>query len=231
MDRLLSYVRRNPAMAGIIGVLVVGVVYLLLTGGAQPPTGGSAVVGSAPSPVPAPAPAAASPGPGGGVMPPPPTPAAVPPPPPPQAAGRADPFAPLVKPQTAPAAAPVRPAPVPPPAPLPPPLFPSPEPPAAPGSPPAPAPEAPTAPPSPQRLAAGAELVGVLGDGGGVAIIRVSNRTWIVSVGELIEDRVRVIKIDATNGVVILQEDGENFELRAEEVNPPYVAHSLVRGS
>ncbi len=198
MNRLTSLVRRYPIPSIAVLVAVAGGGFLLLSGGPQPPTGG-AVVTPAPvaSPVtPAPAPT--------GAAPPAPVPTPVPPPPPAQAAGRADPFAPLVRAQAG-GGPPAPPVSLPPPPPLPPPLFPGPG--ASPGAPGA-------APPAVVRLSAGAQLVGVLGDTGKVAIIKIGNEVFIVAQGEMIQNRIRVEVVDANAGLVVLIEDGERVELR-----------------
>ncbi|MBI3975243.1 MAG: hypothetical protein HY334_02525, partial [Armatimonadetes bacterium] len=90
--------------------------------------------------------------------------------------------------------------------PLPPPLFPGPgaSPGAAPGQGPAPV----------ARLSAGAQLIGVLGDTGRVAIIKIGNDIFIVAQGEMIQNRIRVELVDTLEGLVILIEDGERVELR-----------------
>lgn len=201
MSRLTSLVRRYPvASIAVVGLIAVGG-FFLLTADRQPRTGSAVappqpaatplgpVVTPAPPSTPAPAP----------------SPVVAPPPPPAQAAGRADPFAPLVRAQVgggAPAPGPA----LPPPPPLPPPLFPGPgAPPGAPGVPPSPA---------PARLSSGAQLVGVLGDTGKVAIIKIGNEVFIVAQGEMIQDRIRVELVDADAGLVVLIEDGERVELR-----------------
>ncbi|MBI3998689.1 MAG: hypothetical protein HY355_06610 [Armatimonadetes bacterium] len=116
-------------------------------------------------------------------------------------AGRPDPFAPLIS-----AVGPGQPSgvPAPPPAPLPPPLFPGQQP--QPGEPPA--------PPPPPKEASAAELVGILGDAGGVAIIKLGGQTFIVSRGDVIKEKIRVMVIDVTKRLVILEEAGEQFELK-----------------
>src|SRR3990170_2357371 len=130
-------------------------------------------------------------------------PAAAPPPPPPRAAGRADPFVPLVTARAGPAPGP-RPVSLPPPAPLPPPLFPGPGGPVPVGTP----------PPPPTRLSAGAQLIGVLGDTGRVAILKIGGQVYIVAQGETIQNRIRVELVDAKEGLVILIEDGQRVEVR-----------------
>lgn len=203
MNRLTSLVRRYPfASIAVVVAIAVGGFYLL-TAGRQTRTG-SAVAPPQPAATPiarvaTPA-APATPAPA-------PTPAAAPPPPPAQAAGRADPFAPLVKAQVGGGAPPAPGPALPPPPPLPPPLFPGPGAPGAPGAP---------VPPSPgvARLSSGAQLIGVLGDTGKVAIIKIGPEVFIVAQGEMIQDRIRVELVDANAGLVVLIEDGERVELR-----------------
>lgn len=201
MNRLTSLVRRYPVASIAVVVAVAGVGFLLLTGRPQPPTGGAVAT---PAPVASPVRAPASPGPAVATPAPLPT-AAAAPPPPAQAAGRADPFSPLVKAQVG-GAPPAQPVTLPPPPPLPPPLFPGPG--ASPAQPVAPGP-APVA-----RLSTGAQLIGVLGDTGRVAIIKIGTVVFIVAQGETIQDRIRVELVDANAGLVILIEDGERVELR-----------------
>jgi len=200
MDRLLALVRRYPiaSVAAVVGIAAI--IYLLTQGGAAPtpPT-----VRETPAPAASPAPPAppqAAP-----AAPPSPAPAAAVPAPEPQAAGRADPFVPLVRARVGPAPGPA-PVSLPPPAPLPPPLFPGPE--ASPGV------AVPTPPPPPPRLSTGAQLIGVLGDTGRVAIIKIGGQVYVVAQGEMIQDKIRVELVDATGGVVVLIEDGERFEVR-----------------
>jgi transketolase C-terminal domain/subunit len=57
-------------------------------------------------------------------------------------------------------------------------------------------------------------LVGVLGDTGKVAIIKIGNEVFIVAQGEMIQNRIRVDLVDADAGLVVLIEDGERVELR-----------------
>jgi hypothetical protein len=99
---------------------------------------------------------------------------------------------------------------LPPPPPLPPPLFPGPAAPGAPGAPGAPVPPTPGV----ARLSSGAQLIGVLGDTGKVAIIKIGPEVFIVAQGEMIQDRIRVELVDADAGLVVLIEDGERVELR-----------------
>lgn len=205
MNRLLTLARRYPVAAIALGILVVVFVWFLSSRPA--PTIVTPVPTSEPTPAATPGPVIASPQPG-------PTPVVVPPPPP-QAAGRADPFVPLVRSQAA------RPAPVSlPPPPLPPPLFPGGPGPGAPGGP---------TPPSPVAMATTAQLVGVLGDTGRVAIIRLGGKVYVVAQGEMIEERIRVELVDAKEGLVVLIENGQRFEVRFAPriggVNTPHVAH------
>jgi hypothetical protein len=214
MRKAIEYLRTHPVIAGAIVIGVVGGLFLVLTApqpSAPPPA-------SAPAPEPTPG-VMASPGPAPGA---PPAPAGAPPPsaePSPRApaavqAGRPDPFSPLVR--TGPGGG-ALPAPVPPPAPLPPPLFPGqPGQPAQPGLPPAPAP--------PPKDASTAQLVGILSDSSSVAIIRLGNQTYIVSPGDVLMDKIKVTTIDFARGLVILEEDGERFELKMGGVNGAHVA-------
>jgi hypothetical protein len=59
-----------------------------------------------------------------------------------------------------------------------------------------------------------ATLMGVIGDGDGVAIVRLGSETFVVTRGDRIRGTIRVVIIDVVNSVVILEEDGERFELR-----------------
>jgi hypothetical protein len=198
MNQLTSLVRRYPIATAALVIAIIAGVFLLRPQrppSARQPAPPQLAASPAPQPEPqvSPAPQAA------------PAPAPASPPPPPQAAGRSDPFVPLVSARAGPAPGP-RPVSLPPPAPLPPPLFPSPG-----GPAPAPAPATPAPPP---RLSAGAQLVGVLGDTGRVAILRLNGQIYIVAQGEMIQDRVRVELVDANDGLVILIEDGQRFEVR-----------------
>jgi len=198
MNRFTALIRRYPiASVGLLVAIVAGVILLrpkTPTAVVQPPPpaaspaipvpAGTPQV--APSPAATPAPAAASP-------------------PPPQAAGRADPFVPLVTARAGPAPGP-QPVSLPPPAPLPPPLFPGPGGPVPVGTPPP--------PPPPARLSAGAQLIGVLGDTGRVAIIKIGGQVYIIAQGEMIQNRIRVELVDAKEGLVILIEDGQRVEVR-----------------
>lgn len=132
-------------------------------------------------------------------------------------AGRPDPFAPLVGQGSGAAVAAG--VPVPPPAPLPPPLFPG----QAPGAP--PPPETTPAPPPPKE-ASQAEVVGILGDSGGVAILRIGGKTYIVAPGDIILGKIKVVVVDAAQGLVVLEEDGERFERRMGGVSATHVASS-----
>ncbi len=224
MSKAVAYLRTHPVAIVAIVVAVAGIALLLLL----PRQPSPAVSTPAPAPAvraagtPAPAPAAAPPGPQV-TTPGAPAPAAAPAPvaSPRSAAaavdaGRPDPFAPLVR-----AAAPgtdrggLPPLP---PAPLPPPLFPGQQPPQ------------PGALPSTPKEAGAAALVGILGDGGAVAIIRLGKETFIVSRGDLIKERIRVEVIDVDKRLVILEQDGEKFELKMGGVSGPHVAASASSG-
>ncbi|MDR7428155.1 MAG: hypothetical protein QN152_04830 [Armatimonadota bacterium] len=212
MDRLVTLVRRYPVASLAVLVAVVAGVLLFRPSRPSAPRG---VVQPRPalSPAPAVSPVPAPRMPAAEVSP---APAATPAPPPPQAAGRPDPFVPLVTAQVARAPAAPRPVSLPPPAPLPPPLFPGPPTPVAPAPAapaPAPAPEV-TPPPPPPRMAEAAELIGVLGDSGRVAIIRIAGQVYIVAQGEMIQNTIRVELVDAREGLVVLVEDGQRFEVR-----------------
>ena len=104
---------------------------------------------------------------------------------------------------------------MPPPAPLPPPLFPG-QIPQQPGA-------APGATPPPKE-ASTAELVGMLGDGAGTAIIKLGDKTYIVSRGDVILDKIRVTVVDIAKRLVILEQDGERFELKMGGVSHRHVA-------
>lgn len=224
MRKVAAYFRSNPVMAVAVAVGIVGVGYFLLTG-QQPP---AATIQPAPAPATPMAPAAPGPETAPGPAQPPGTPAPVPPATPrpapgvaaPAGAGRPDPFEPLVRDQPA-APQPGR-AVIPPPAPLPPPVFPGQVVPGAPGAPPQPA-GTPTPPP---KEASTAELIGILGDSGGVAIIKVKGKTYIVNRGDIILNKIRVNIVDALRRLVILEEDGELFELRLGGVSNAHVAAS-----
>jgi len=72
----------------------------------------------------------------------------------------------------------------------------------------------PPPPPPPARLSAGAQLIGVLGDTGRVAIIKIGGQVYIIAQGEMIQNRIRVELVDAKEGLVILIEDGQRVEVR-----------------
>jgi len=129
-------------------------------------------------------------------------------------AGRPDPFAPLVRP-VAPGSERPGGVPVPPPAPLPPPLFPGQQ------------PGQPAPPPPPVREGRAAQLMGFVGDGGSAAVIKLGNETFIVSPGELIKSKIRVTVIDVMKRLVILEEEGERFELKMGGVSGAHVAASV----
>ncbi|MDR7417492.1 MAG: hypothetical protein QN178_01120 [Armatimonadota bacterium] len=216
MRKAIDYLRTHPVIAGAVAIGIVGGLLLVLTAPQPAPrTSPPAVVppseptpGTVASPAPVPG---AQPAPAGT-----PSPSAKPSPRAPGAveAGRPDPFSPLVR--GGPGGGPP-PAPVPPPAPLPPPLFPGqPGQPGQPGLSPTPAP--------PPKEASTAQLVGILSDSSSVAIIRLGNQTYIVSPGDVLLDKIRVTTIDFAKGLVILEEDGEQFELKMGGVNGAHVA-------
>jgi type II secretory pathway component PulC len=99
---------------------------------------------------------------------------------------------------------------------LPPPLFP--------GQQQQPAPPAPAVTPPPPKEASGAVLVGLVGDSGSVAIIRLGRETFIVSAGDVIKDKIKVTIIDVAKSMVILEQEGERFELRMGGVSGRNVA-------
>jgi len=209
MRRVIEYLRAHPIVAVALAVGVVGGLVLALAAPPPPPT--------APAVTPAPPVAVATP-PAPQATQPVPTPAPAPTPSPrvvagPVDAGRPDPFAPLVRSETG--ATGERPGPAPPPAPLPPPLFPG-QTPLQPGMTPSPTP--------PPKEASTAELVGMLGDGAGTAIIKVGGNTYIVSRGDLILNKIRVTVVDIAKRLVILEQDGERFELKMGGVSNRHVA-------
>ncbi|OFX28644.1 MAG: hypothetical protein A2Z07_04375 [Armatimonadetes bacterium RBG_16_67_12] len=59
-------------------------------------------------------------------------------------------------------------------------------------------------------------MVGLLGDAGGVAIIKVSGKTYIVGRGDVILNKIKVQVVDLNRRIVILEEAGEQFELKWE---------------
>jgi len=132
----------------------------------------------------------------------------------PSDAGRPDPFVPLVRGGPGSGARPGS-VPAPPPAPLPPPLFPGQQ-----QQQPAPA----VTPPPPPKEASGAVLVGIVGDNGSVAIIRFGRETYIVSPGDVIKDKIKVTIIDVVKSIVIIEQEGERFELRMGGVSGRNVA-------
>ena len=224
MRKAVAYLRTHPVMALLIVAGIAAIVMLVILPQRSPSvqTTESAPTASVASPQPAaaPAPAPASPA-APGLSPAAPTVAATPKPgttpqagtaPKPGAvdAGRPDPFGPLVRAQQPGSGGGGLP-PLPP-APLPPPLFPGQQP-GQPG----------TAPPAPKE-ASGAALVGILGDGGAVAIIKIGKDTFIVVPGDVISGKIRVEVIDVAKRLVILEQEGERFELKMGGVSGPHVA-------
>lgn len=200
MRKAIDYLRAHPIIAAAVALALVVVVWLIATTPRATQT-----QTQQPLPMPVASPAAVPP-----VVPQPPAPEASPTPAPRVVApavdaGRPDPFAPLVVAASGERSATG--APAPPPAPLPPPLFPGQEP-GQPGAP-------PPAPPPPKE-ASTAELVGLLGDAGGVAIIKISGKFYIVGRGDVILNKIKVQLIDINKRVVILEEAGEQFELKWE---------------
>lgn len=208
MRRVIEYLRAHPIVAVALVVGVVGGLVLALTAPTPPPTTPAVLPATPVAVATPPAPQAAQPVPA-----PAPTVAATPPMVAgPVDAGRPDPFAPLVRSETGAAGGS---GPVPPPAPLPPPLFP--------GQTPQPPGETP-GPPPPPKEASTAELVGILGDGVGAAILKVGDKTYIVSRGDVILDKIRVTVVDIAKRLVILEQDGERFELKMGGVSHRHVA-------
>jgi hypothetical protein len=203
MRKAVEYLRAHPVIAGAVAVGLVLIVWLVATTPRPQPARVEQ-----PAPVPAATPAvSATP-----VAQPAPAPVATPSPQPsprPVAAvdaGRPDPFAPLVAPAGGEGG--ITGVPAPPPAPLPPPLFPGQES-GQPGAQPSP-------PPPPPKEASTAELVGLLGDGGGVAIVKIGGKIFIVSRGDVILNKIRVQVVDVNKRIVVLEEEGEKFELKWE---------------
>jgi hypothetical protein len=75
-----------------------------------------------------------------------------------------------------------------------------------------------------------AELVGIVGDSTSAAIIRLGGKTYIVSVGDIINDTIRVTVVDALKGLVILEQEGDRFELKLGGVSGGHVASSAPSG-
>ncbi|MDR7483246.1 MAG: hypothetical protein QN183_12145 [Armatimonadota bacterium] len=63
-----------------------------------------------------------------------------------------------------------------------------------------------------------------------VAIVRVGGQTYIVSPGDVIRDKIRVTGIDPQQRLVVLEEDGERFELKMGEVRARHVAATTALG-
>lgn len=217
MQKAVAYLRTHPVMALLIVAGVAAIAMLVIlpqrspTVQTEPPAAPAA--SAPPAAAPAPATPAAPAAPMAAATP---APAAAPQPgtaPKPGAAdaGRPDPFGPLVRAQSGGGGGAGLP-PLPP-APLPPPLFPGQQPGSQPGA----------APPAPKE-ASGAALVGILGDGTAVAIIKLGNNTFIVVPGDVISGKIRVEAIDVSKGMVILEQEGERFELKMGGVSGPHVA-------
>jgi hypothetical protein len=66
-----------------------------------------------------------------------------------------------------------------------------------------------------------------LTDSPGVAVVRVGDKTYIVSPGDVILNKIKVQVVDFAKGLVVLEEDGERFELKMGGVNGPHVAAKL----
>ncbi len=202
MRKAVSYLRTHPIMALAIVVLIAGAYYVTRPSAPEPAATTPATPGA---PQAQPAPQTGAPAPGAV-----PAPAATP-----RSAGgatdagRPDPFAPLVRPAGPGTGTGL---PVPPPAPLPPPLFPGQQ------------PGQPAPPPPPVRDSKTAQLMGLVGDTGQAAVIKLGTETFIVSPGDLIRNKIRVTVIDANKGLVILEEEGERFELKMGGVSGAHVA-------
>ena len=69
--------------------------------------------------------------------------------------------------------------------------------------------------------------MGYVGDTGSAAVIKLGNETFIVSPGDLIRGKIRVTVIDANKRLVILEEEGERFELKMGGVSGAHVAASV----
>ena len=69
--------------------------------------------------------------------------------------------------------------------------------------------------------------MGYVGDTGSAAVIKLRNETFIVSPGDLIRGKIRVTVIDANKRLVILEEEGERFELKMGGVSGAHVAASV----
>ncbi len=233
MRKSLEYLRSHPIIAAAIVVGLVGIIVIVLASSGPPPVAdrplpSAPTPGTTPGPQATPGGAPGTPG-APAVATTPGQPAATPTPrPSPTArtvsanAGRPDPFAPLVR-SEGPGAQPAG-VPVPPPAPLPPPLFPGQPQPGQPVP-------APAATPAPPKDASTAELVGIIGDSGGTAIVKLGGKTYIVGQGDLILNKIRVTVVDVTKGLVILEEDGERFELKLGGVSGGHVAAIAPSGT
>jgi ribosomal protein L21 len=67
-------------------------------------------------------------------------------------------------------------------------------------------------------------VVGIVSDTVSVAIIRIGGRTYIVSPGDVVLDKIRVAAVDVIKNLVVLEEDGERFELKMGGVSGAHVA-------
>jgi hypothetical protein len=216
MSKAIAYLRANPIMAGALAILIIAIVYFAISSPKGPQGAVSTTPGAGPSqPSVSPAMPAPQASPSGQA----PAPQASPTPGPramaaPSDAGRPDPFLPIVRGGPGSGARPGS-VPAPPPAPLPPPLFPGQQ-----QQQPAPA----VTPPPPPKEASGAVLVGIVGDNGSVAIIRLGRETYIVSPGDVIKDKIKVTVIDVAKSIVIIEQEGERFELRMGGVSGRNVA-------
>jgi hypothetical protein len=89
------------------------------------------------------------------------------------------------------------------------------------------APAAPPPPPPPPKVASSASVLGILTDSPGVAVIKVEDKTYIVSPGDVILNKIKVQVVDFAKGLVVLEEDGERFELKMGGVSGTHVAATL----
>jgi hypothetical protein len=70
-------------------------------------------------------------------------------------------------------------------------------------------------------------VIGIVTDSPGVAVVRIGDQTYIVSPGDVILNKIKVQTVDFARGLVILEEDGERFELKMGGVGGPHVATTL----
>jgi hypothetical protein len=79
-------------------------------------------------------------------------------------------------------------------------------------------------PAPPAKEASTAQLIGIVGNSGSVAVIRLDSKTYIVSTGDVIMEKIKVTAIDVSQGMVVLEQEGEKFELKLGGVNGAHVA-------